>query len=123
MFFGTLGKLLKDQTRKIASDLNLNVADKPHSQDICFVPNGDYSSVIKKYRPKSFKEGEIVINKENISDKDFNRKVEGRIYILSSCALNPLKLSTKNPDLKRFNPDASETNILAVFVSNRDNDV
>ncbi len=55
-----LGNLLKNETRKIASKLNLNVADKPDSQDICFVPNGDYASVIKKYRPKSFKEGDIL---------------------------------------------------------------
>ena len=35
------------------------MADKPDSQDICFVPNGDYSSVIKKFRPDSFKKGNI----------------------------------------------------------------
>ena len=64
-----LGKLLKDETRKIASELNLNVADKPDSQDICFVPNGDYSSVIKKYRPKSFKEGEILNVKGDVIGK------------------------------------------------------
>ena len=52
-----LGNMKKDETRKVALKLNLNVADKPDSQDICFVPNGDYSSVIKKYRPKSFKQG------------------------------------------------------------------
>ena len=40
--------------------MNLNVADKPDSQDICFVPNGDYSSVIKKFRPESFKKGNII---------------------------------------------------------------
>ena len=55
-----LGKMLKDETRKIASELKLNVADKPDSQDICFVPNGDYSSVIRKYRPESFKKGNIL---------------------------------------------------------------
>jgi len=54
-----LGKILKDKTREIAKDLDLNVADKPDSQDICFVPNGDYSSVIKKFRPDSFKKGNI----------------------------------------------------------------
>jgi len=54
-----LGKIKKDETRKIAAELNLNVADKLDSQDICFVPNGNYTSVIKKYRPKSFKEGDI----------------------------------------------------------------
>ena len=54
-----LGGMLKDETRKIAKNLNLNVADKPDSQDICFVPNGDYSSVIQKFRPDSLKKGNI----------------------------------------------------------------
>ena len=55
-----LGEIKKDETRNIANKLNLNVADKPDSQDICFVPNGDYSSVIKKFRPESFKSGDII---------------------------------------------------------------
>ena len=54
-----LGNLLKDETRKIARELDLNVADKPDSQDICFVPNGDYASVIEKFRPNSFNKGNI----------------------------------------------------------------
>ncbi len=54
-----LGSLLKNETRNIAKKLNLNVADKPDSQDICFVPNGDYASVIQKFRPDSFKKGNI----------------------------------------------------------------
>ena len=55
-----LGEIDKSETRDIAKKLNLNVADKPDSQDICFVPNGDYSSVIKKFRPESFKKGKII---------------------------------------------------------------
>ena len=55
-----LGDIDKSETRSIAKNLNLNVADKPDSQDICFVPNGDYSSVIKKFRPESFKKGEVI---------------------------------------------------------------
>ena len=55
-----LGEIDKSETRLIAKKLNLNVADKPDSQDICFVPNGDYSSVIKKFRPESFKKGKII---------------------------------------------------------------
>jgi tRNA-specific 2-thiouridylase len=55
-----LGEIDKSETRSIAQKLKLNVADKPDSQDICFVPNGDYSSVIKKYRPESFKSGKIL---------------------------------------------------------------
>ena len=55
-----LGKIDKSETRSIAEKLNLNVAQKPDSQDICFVPNGDYASVIKKFRPESFKPGKIL---------------------------------------------------------------
>ena len=60
-----LGGITKDETRKIANDLNLNIADKPDSQDICFVPNGDYASVIRKFRPESFKPGDILDIKNN----------------------------------------------------------
>ena len=55
-----LGEIDKSETRAIAEKLNLNVATKPDSQDICFVPNGDYASVIKKFRPESFKHGKIL---------------------------------------------------------------
>ena len=54
-----LGGMLKSETREIAKNLELNVADKPDSQDICFVPNGDYVSVISRLRPDSFKKGNI----------------------------------------------------------------
>ena len=54
-----LGNMMKDETRDIARKLDLNVADKPDSQDICFVPNGDYASVIEKFRPNSFRKGNI----------------------------------------------------------------
>ncbi len=54
-----LGGMLKSKTREIAKELGLNVADKPDSQDICFVPNGDYVSVIEKIRPDAFKKGNI----------------------------------------------------------------
>ena len=63
-----LGDLQKKETRKIARELNLNVADKPDSQDICFVPNGDYASVIRKFKPESYKKGNI---------KNLNGKVIG----------------------------------------------
>ena len=59
LFRFPLGGMLKDKTREIAKELDLNVADKPDSQDICFVPNGDYASVIQKFRPDSFKKGNI----------------------------------------------------------------
>jgi tRNA-specific 2-thiouridylase len=50
----------KDATRALAAQYGLAVADKPDSQDICFVPNGDYASVIEKLRPGAADPGQIV---------------------------------------------------------------
>lgn len=50
----------KDDTRALAAKYDLSVADKPDSQDICFVPNGDYASVIRKLRPEAADPGNIV---------------------------------------------------------------
>jgi len=61
-----LGTINKKETRELASKLKLNVAEKPDSQDICFVPDGDYASVIKKFRPDSFKKGDILNTKGKI---------------------------------------------------------
>lgn len=56
-----LGHLVsKAETRALAADYGLSVADKPDSQDICFVPNGDYAAVIEKLRPGAADPGEIV---------------------------------------------------------------
>ena len=86
-----LGNLLKDETRKIARDLDLNVADKPDSQDICFVPSGDYASVIEKFRPNSFNKGNI-------------KNMEGKVIGVHDGIINytigqrkGIKISDKNP--------------------------
>ena len=50
----------KEATRELAAKYGLQVADKPDSQDICFVPNGNYASVIEKLRPGAAEPGEIV---------------------------------------------------------------
>jgi tRNA-uridine 2-sulfurtransferase len=55
-----LGSNTKEETRKEALRLGLEVASKPDSQDICFVPNGDYAAVIKRHRPTAFKQGNLV---------------------------------------------------------------
>ena len=54
-----LGSLNKIETRKIAERLNLKVKNKPDSQDICFVPNGKYSDVVRRLRPGSIEPGNI----------------------------------------------------------------
>ena len=55
-----LGGMPKPQVRAIAQELGLIVAMKPDSQDICFVPDGDYASVVRKIRPDAEIGGEIV---------------------------------------------------------------
>jgi tRNA-specific 2-thiouridylase len=50
----------KTETRALAAKYGLDVADKPDSQDICFVPNGNYAAVIEKLRPGAGEPGEIV---------------------------------------------------------------
>lgn len=55
-----LGDLDKDQTRALAHKFDLPVARKPDSQDICFVPDGDYASVVEKLRPGALDDGDIV---------------------------------------------------------------
>jgi len=55
-----LGDLPKDKVRALASELELDVAAKPDSQDICFVPDGDYAGLVKRIRPETEAAGEIV---------------------------------------------------------------
>jgi len=55
-----LGDLPKCEVRRLADAAGLIVANKPDSQDICFVPDGDYASLVKKLRPETAAPGEIV---------------------------------------------------------------
>ena len=55
-----LGGLPKAETRALAQRLDLPVAAKPDSQDICFVPNGSYARVVERLRPGALEPGEIV---------------------------------------------------------------
>ena len=55
-----LGGMEKTDVRKIAAEMGLAVAAKPDSQDICFVPDGDYASIVRKLRPEAETDGAIV---------------------------------------------------------------
>lgn len=55
-----LGDKPKSETRALAAELGLRVAEKPDSQDICFVPSGKYQSVVEKLRPGAIEPGDIV---------------------------------------------------------------
>ena len=100
-----LGEIDKSETRKIAERLNLNVASKPDSQDICFVPNGDYASVIKKFRPESFKPGKIL----DLKGKQIGEH-EGIInYTIGQ--RKGIKIASNNP-LYVINIDANNNSIV-----------
>jgi len=55
-----VGDLPKPEVRRLAAEAGLEVAAKPDSQDICFVPDGDYAGLVKKLRPETAAPGEIV---------------------------------------------------------------
>jgi tRNA-specific 2-thiouridylase len=55
-----LGGMPKARVRELAAEIGLGVAAKPDSQDICFVPDGDYAAVVRKIRPEAETAGEIV---------------------------------------------------------------
>jgi tRNA-uridine 2-sulfurtransferase len=55
-----LGGMRKDGARALAARLQLAVAAKPDSQDICFVPDGDYARVVRRFHPEAFQPGDIV---------------------------------------------------------------
>ncbi len=55
-----LGDLAKGEVRRLAGEAGLAVAAKPDSQDICFVPDGDYAGLVKRLRPETVAPGEIV---------------------------------------------------------------
>jgi tRNA-specific 2-thiouridylase len=55
-----LGSLTKEETRSVARKHDLNVSEKPDSQDICFVPEGNYADIVRKLRPGSIDVGNIV---------------------------------------------------------------
>lgn len=55
-----LGGLPKQEVRRIAEEFGLTVAAKPDSQDICFVPDGDYAKIVRSLRPDGARPGRIV---------------------------------------------------------------
>tara|TARA_B100000575_G_scaffold235732_1_gene197537 strand:- start:495 stop:1613 length:1119 start_codon:yes stop_codon:yes gene_type:complete len=99
-----LGGMLKKDTRDLAKKLDLNVANKPDSQDICFVPNGDYSSVIKKFKPDALKKGNIKnLNGEviGIHDGIINFTIGQRkgIKVASKEALYVIKIESEKNEI------------------------
>ena len=99
-----LGNIPKNLTRNIARDLNLQVANKPDSQDICFVPNGNYKTIVEKLKPESFVEGKITDTSGKILGKhsgvaNFTIGQRKGIKVSSSEPYFVVKIDTKNNEV------------------------
>ena len=99
-----LGNISKILTRNIARDLNLQVANKPDSQDICFVPNGNYKTIVEKLKPESFIEGNIIDTSGKIIGKhkgiaNFTIGQRKGIKVASSEAYFVIKIDTNKNEV------------------------
>ena len=99
-----LGNISKESTRNIARDLNLQVANKPDSQDICFVPNGNYKTIVQRLKPESFVEGNIADTSGKILGKhngiaNFTIGQRKGIKVASSNPYFVVKIDTKKNEV------------------------
>ena len=74
-----LGGYTKKEIRHIAQEQGFINADKPDSQDICFVPDGDYASFIEQYTGQSSKPGDFVNKDRNLSMSVANHWIPTRL--------------------------------------------
>lgn len=99
-----LGGMSKDTVREHAARLSLPVAAKPDSQDICFVPNGDYASIVAKLRPGAIDPGDIVDQDGGVlarHDGIINFTIGQRRGIGIGGTENPLYVLRIDPDTRR----------------------
>ena len=75
----------KAETRALAQKYGLSVADKPDSQDICFVPDGNYAAVIEKLRPGAAEPGDIVDGEGRVLGQHTSGAVLGSVVWLIRC--------------------------------------
>ena len=107
-----LGELNKSKVRDIAKEHGFINADKPDSQDICFVPDGDYVSVIKKYTGKDYPAGDFVDADGNVLGKHkgiigytigqrrgLGISAKESLYVCDICPENNTVILGKNDDL------------------------
>ncbi len=98
-----LGELTKDATRAIAERHGLKVATKPDSQDICFVPTGNYAEMLARLRPEAMQPGEIVDTTGRVLGRHngVGRFTVGQRRGLGIAAAEPLFVVRLEPDAGR----------------------
>ncbi len=98
-----LGGLPKPEVRKVAASLGLAVADKPDSQDICFVPEGKYVTLIDRLRPQGALPGDIVHLDGRVlgQHEGVSRYTVGQRRGLNVAVGEPLFVVKINPDQRQ----------------------
>lgn len=93
-----LGSIIKDHTREIAEELGLVNAHKHDSQDICFVPNGDYAKFIEQYTGRTYPHGSFVDESGKIlgEHKGIIRYTVGQRKGLGLALPHPMYVKTKD---------------------------
>ena len=95
-----LGEMTKEQTRALAEELGLINADKRDSQDICFVPDGDYAGFIERYTGKTYPNGDFVDESGRVlgEHKGIIRYTVGQRKGLGLALPHPMYVKKKNPE-------------------------
>jgi len=98
-----LGEMGKDRTRDAARRLDLPVATKPDSQDICFVPDGRYARIVERLRPDAMQPGEIVHTDGRVLGRHdgIGRFTVGQRRGLGIASGDPLYVVRLEPDSRR----------------------
>ncbi|MBQ2898059.1 MAG: tRNA 2-thiouridine(34) synthase MnmA [Clostridia bacterium] len=121
-----LGNLTKAEVREIALSSGFVNASKKDSQDICFVPDGDYAKFIEEYTKKSFDHGNFVDKDGNIlgehkgiinytigQRKGLGLSFDSPRYVCSKCAKTNTVVLGKEPDLLSTSLDCTDLNLIA----------
>lgn len=120
-----IGDLEKPAVRELAKQWGLPVFDKPDSQEICFVPDNDYASLVEKRRPAAAREGEIVDTSGKVlathtgqhqftigQRRGLNVALGHRIYVVAKDAASNRVVVGDEHDLLVASCDVAETNWL-----------
>jgi len=99
-----LGGLAKDATRALAREFGLPVAEKPDSQDICFVPHGSYADIVKRLRPESGEPGDIIDEHGRVLGRHqgIAHFTVGQRKSLGIAAAEPLYVLRLDPETRRI---------------------
>lgn len=122
-----IGELTKEETRAIAAKYNFLNADKPDSQDICFVPDGDYASFIERDTGRSFEPGNFVDKNGNILGRHSGiiRYTKGQrkglgialgepAYVIDKDIASNTVIIGKNEDLFTTELIANDVNLISI---------